>query len=95
MSIQNISLSGIYGYPDPDLDSSGFSDALSRIGSDVPVVVSTVDGATMPGRLTCVGADRIALDETVGSGPVLSRRVIARHEIPIAAVSRISIPADC
>lgn len=94
MSIQNMPLSGIYGYPDPSLESSTLADALSEIGSDVPVIVLTVDGSKTPGRLVSVSTDRIAMEETVGSGPVLSRRVIARHEIPIAAVSRISFPAD-
>lgn len=87
-------VNGIYGYSDSGLESSTLTDALSEIGSDIPVVVSTLDGSTTPGRLVSVGVDRIAMEETVGSGPVLSRRVIARHEIPIAALSRISIPAD-
>lgn len=94
LSIQNMPIRGIYGYPSPNPESSTLADVLSEIGSDVPVIVLTVDGSKTPGRLISVGADRIAMDETVGSGPILTRRVIARHEIPIAAVSRISIPVD-
>ncbi|RIK09160.1 MAG: hypothetical protein DCC49_07175 [Acidobacteria bacterium] len=87
-------INGLYGYPDPDFGTSTLAESLKEIASDVPVVVSTVDGSTTPGRLVSVASDRIALDETVGGGPVMSRRVIARHEIPLAAVCRISIPAE-
>lgn len=94
LSIRNMPLSGINKFSDQNVELPTLAQVLSEIGLDVSVVVSTVDGSKTPGRLVHVGPDRIAIDETVGSGPIQSRRVIARHEIPIAAVSRVCLPAD-
>lgn len=94
MSIRNIPIAAVVHERFEHGGAVSFQEALRCIGSNVPVEITTVDGSTTPGRIVGVGNDCISVEVTVGSGPVTSRRVIARHEVRLSAVCRVSVPGE-